>query len=93
MAKAFLLLVICWVNWIVCPYLYAQTVVSESPYRFKHFDTKDGLASEFVYSFAQDSLGFLWIQYSGGLSRYDGAFRKIIRCAINRCGRPYGPLK
>src|SRR5688572_2540108 len=44
----------------------------QNEYRFQHYDTYDGLASEFVMSTRQDSLGFIWLQYYGGLSRFDG---------------------
>jgi len=52
---------------------------SQSQYRFQHYDTYDGLASEFVSSVDQDSLGFIWVQYYGGLSRFDGYNFKTYR--------------
>ena len=46
--------------------------IAQSQYRFQHYDNKDGLADDFVWSIAQDSLGHMWFQYYGGLTRYDG---------------------
>ena len=40
--------------------------------RFKHFTTKDGLASNRVFNLAQDSTGFVWIATDFGLERFDG---------------------
>ncbi|MBL7851766.1 MAG: response regulator, partial [Cyclobacteriaceae bacterium] len=53
--------------------------VAQTRYRFHHLNTKHGLANEFAYSIAQDSLGFIWVEYYGGLSRYDGYNFKIIK--------------
>ncbi|MEX2235116.1 MAG: two-component regulator propeller domain-containing protein, partial [Cyclobacteriaceae bacterium] len=70
-------------NFLLCCTLHvelaAQTVVAQSPYRFQNFDTKDGLPSAFVGSIAQDSLGFIWLQYYLGLSRFDGYNFKVYR--------------
>ncbi|MBO7505809.1 MAG: response regulator [Paludibacteraceae bacterium] len=40
--------------------------------RFKHFTTKDGLASNRVFNLAQDSTGFVWVATDFGLERFDG---------------------
>ena len=57
---------------IVAPTTYAQ-----SNYRFHHYDTRDGLASETTQQIIQDSLGFIWIAYYGGISRFDGYEFKV----------------
>ena len=50
---------------------------SQPQYRFQHFDTKDGLASDLSTRIIQDSLGFLWIDYNSGRTRYDGYNFKV----------------
>ena len=57
--------------------LLSTTAYTQSQYRFQHYGRKDGLASDFVFSLAQDSLGYIWAQYYGGLSRFDGYNSKI----------------
>ena len=52
---------------------------AQSEYRFQHYDINDGLASDDVISLAQDSLGFIWVQSSGGLSRFDGYNFKVYK--------------
>jgi len=59
---------------LICHLCFAQ-----SPYRFQHFTDKDGLASNFVFSIEQDSLGYMWFQYYRGLTRYDGYNFKIYK--------------
>jgi ligand-binding sensor domain-containing protein/two-component sensor histidine kinase len=55
-----------------CALLYSQ----EKRYVFTHFTTRQGLASDYVYSILQDKQGFMWFATANGLQRYDG--RKII---------------
>ena len=45
---------------------------STQPYVFEHFDTSDGLLSNFANSVIQDSLGFIWFLNDNGLTRFDG---------------------
>ena len=40
--------------------------------KFRHLDNNDGLTHNSVYSFFQDSKGFIWIGTMDGLNRYDG---------------------
>src|SRR5262245_53920379 len=47
--------------------------------RFRHINSHDGLASNLTTSLAEDSLGFIWIQHFGGLSRYDGYNFKLYK--------------
>jgi ligand-binding sensor domain-containing protein len=49
---------------------YAQP--SSDPYVFEHFDTSDGLLSNFANAVIQDSLGFIWFLNDNGLTRFDG---------------------
>lgn len=43
-----------------------------SQYNFKHITSRNGLTQSEVYSFLQDSKGFMWIGTLAGLNRYDG---------------------
>jgi len=52
---------------------------AQSQYHFQHFGTQEGLANEFAYTMAQDGQGFVWIQYYGGLSRFDGYDFKVYK--------------
>jgi hypothetical protein len=45
---------------------------AQSQYRFDHYTKKDGLGNDYAYSLAQDSLGYIWIQYFGTLTTFDG---------------------
>lgn len=54
-----------------------QLTYGQPQYRFQHFDTSNGLASDLSTGIVQDSLGFLWIDYNGGKTRYDGYNFKI----------------
>jgi ligand-binding sensor domain-containing protein/two-component sensor histidine kinase len=56
-------------------FLYGQvkTLPIEQPkYIFRHIDNTNGLLSNDVFSFAQDSKGYMWIGTAKGLQRYDG---------------------
>lgn len=56
-------------------YAYAQT----PDLKFDHLTVEDGLSSNTVYSFLQDSRGFMWFGTSEGLNRYDGYSFKLYR--------------
>jgi signal transduction histidine kinase/DNA-binding response OmpR family regulator/ligand-binding sensor domain-containing protein len=56
-----------------------QLSIAQSQYRFQHYSTKDGLADDYAHSLKQDSLGFIWTQYYGGISRFDGHSFKVYR--------------
>jgi len=45
-------------------------------YVFNRLSTKDGLASNQVFSILQDQKGFMWLGTANGLQRYDG--RKVV---------------
>ncbi len=57
--------------WLLESPVVAQAL-HQSNYRFENFDRKDGLLNNFADRLKQDSLGFIWIAYYGGLSRFDG---------------------
>ena len=59
--------------------LMFQLGLSQSQYRFEHFDPPDGSDSPLVYSMVQDSRGFMWIHYTAGLVRYDGYDFKVYK--------------
>jgi ligand-binding sensor domain-containing protein len=55
---------------------------AQSNYRFRHFDSDDGLPSKVFSAVRQDSLGFIWTFHndglsSGGLTRFDGFNFKV----------------
>lgn len=50
-----------------------------SPYSFTHYGMVEGLASNEVFSVAQDQIGYLWIATNNGLQRYDGVHYKTFR--------------
>jgi ligand-binding sensor domain-containing protein len=56
-----------------------QSGVSQSQYHFQRYSVKDGLANDFNWNIEQDSLGFIWVFYYGGMSRFDGYNFKTYR--------------
>jgi signal transduction histidine kinase/DNA-binding response OmpR family regulator/ligand-binding sensor domain-containing protein len=64
---------------LVAMLFLTQITIAQSQFRFQHFSTKDGLADDFVLSVKQDSLGYIWAQYYGGISRFDGHSFKVYR--------------
>ncbi|NTW20213.1 MAG: hypothetical protein HGA42_11675, partial [Nostocales cyanobacterium W4_Combined_metabat2_030] len=54
-------------------------VNGQNIYRFEHFDSKNGLAQNTVFSIYCDTKGFLWIGTWNGLNRYDGKEFKIYK--------------
>ncbi len=64
---------------IVSFFVFAQPAFPQLQYRFQHFDSRDGLASDLSNGLTQDSLGFLWAQHTWGISRYDGYNFKVYR--------------
>ncbi|MEM6346259.1 MAG: two-component regulator propeller domain-containing protein, partial [Bacteroidota bacterium] len=50
----------------------------EKPFIFESYFLEDGLASEMVYSLAEDQSGLLWVGTANGLNRFDGStFKKM----------------
>ena len=67
--------------------LFVQSGFAQSQYRFQNYDASDGLAYDFVYTMAQDSLGFIWTQFPGALSRFDGYKFKVYKHDPNDSSR------
>ncbi|RYZ20801.1 MAG: hypothetical protein EOO10_22920, partial [Chitinophagaceae bacterium] len=57
--------------------LTARVSAQPRQYVFNRLSSREGLASNFVYTIFQDKKGFMWFGTANGLQRYDG--RKIIR--------------
>jgi ligand-binding sensor domain-containing protein/two-component sensor histidine kinase len=66
-------------------FVYSQ----QRQYVFTRISTRDGLASNYVYSIMQDSRGFMWFGTSNGLQRYDG--KKIITFRSTETSGDYLP--
>lgn len=49
-----------------------QTLCAQEQLAFQHISVANGLSQHTVYSFCQDSLGYLWIGTKDGLNKYDG---------------------
>jgi signal transduction histidine kinase/DNA-binding response OmpR family regulator/ligand-binding sensor domain-containing protein len=60
-------------------FLFVQLCFSQPQHRFRHYSKKDGLANDFAWTLVQDSLGYIWVQYYGGLSRFDGYNFKVYK--------------
>ena len=56
---------------------------------FTRLSTKEGLASNIVYSVMQDKRGFMWLATANGLQRYDG--RKVIYFRVPQQEENYLP--
>jgi ligand-binding sensor domain-containing protein len=53
--------------------LFAIPITIDSQdYRFRHFNSGNGLPQPFIYSISQDSKGYLWIGTGSGLARFNG---------------------
>ena len=59
--------------------IISQLCFSQSQYRFQNYDSRDGLVDNYVFSIRQDSLGYMWFQYYGGLTRFDGYSFKVYK--------------
>jgi len=54
------------------------SLISQSKeYRFAHLTTANGISQSEVYTFLEDSNGFMWVGTVDGLNRYDGYSFKI----------------
>lgn len=56
---------------LLCTCLLSLSAYSQS-YRFRNYNTNDGIPNKFVYSIVQDDNGYLWIGTGSGLSKFDG---------------------
>ncbi|MDF2191037.1 two-component regulator propeller domain-containing protein [Paraflavitalea sp. CAU 1676] len=63
-------------------------------YVFNRISTKDGLASNHVYSILQDQKGFMWLGTANGLQRYDGRKAVMFRPPVgDKSYLPAAPIK
>ncbi len=53
-------------------FCFAITIKANSPVRFTHYSTHNGLPNDFVLSIVQDQDGFLWFGTHLGIVRFDG---------------------
>src|SRR6185436_12264866 len=61
-------------------FLFVASVCSaQSSYRFRHYTALDGLASDNALGIVQDSVGFIWIRYTGAITRFDGNTFKVYK--------------
>jgi signal transduction histidine kinase/DNA-binding response OmpR family regulator/ligand-binding sensor domain-containing protein len=70
---------------------FIKEVIAQSSHRFRHYDTRDGLASEEVQTIMQDSLGFIWVHYYGAITRFDGYTFKVYQFDPEDSSRSVGP--
>src|SRR5688572_10528414 len=75
---------------IVSFFVFAQPAFSQSQYRFQHFDSKDGLASDLTEQIFQDSLGYIWTSHTWSVTRFDGYNFKSYRYDPDDTVRPLG---
>src|SRR5262245_38799333 len=59
--------------------IVASDCFAQSQYRFEHYDSSDGLASDIATSITTDSLGHIWIGHPSSLSRFDGYSFKVFK--------------
>src|SRR6187455_2992014 len=57
----------------------ALSAISQTPSRFKTWDTENGLPQNSVQAIAQTPDGYLWIATRDGLARFDGIRFKIFQ--------------
>lgn len=60
------------VNTFWCIFLFSSIINGQS-YRFRYYNTANGLADPYIYTINQDSRGFLWLGTSTGLMKFDGS--------------------
>ncbi|MFT3738705.1 MAG: two-component regulator propeller domain-containing protein [Breznakibacter sp.] len=64
---------------IILGLLCQMVAFAQEIYRFEHFDSRNGLSQNTVFSLYCDSKGFLWIGTWNGLNRYDGKEFKVYK--------------
>ncbi len=69
-------------------WLYASVQAQLPRYlTFRHYTTKDGLASHRIDDLIQDRQGFLWIATENGLNRFDGEVFKLYTLPARQAGQ------
>lgn len=56
-------------------YFYANSITT-SKFQIRHYNIENGLSSNGVFSFLQDSKNYIWIGTDNGLNRFDGTYFK-----------------
>lgn len=64
---------------IILSCIFFANSFSQKQINFVNLNIENGLSSNTINGFAQDSLGFLWIATSNGLNRYDASKFKVYR--------------
>ncbi len=67
MKKNYTRIVLVFILWLV-----VNASLAQSQFRFQHFGRAEGMPHEYVWRMAQDSLGFIWVNYMDRLGRFDG---------------------
>lgn len=58
-------------------------ISGSQPQRFKHLTSADGISQSEIYTFLEDSRGFMWFGTVDGLNRYDGYHIQIFNTNRN----------
>ncbi|MDL2265932.1 response regulator [Parabacteroides sp. OttesenSCG-928-G21] len=64
---------------LLLSFVCCEAIRAAEPYYFRHYNNKDGLSHNTVYSSLQDRKGFLWFGTDDGLNRFDGYTFTIYR--------------
>ena len=59
------------INTLWCFFLFSSLLHGQS-YRFRNYNTANGLTDPYIYTINQDDKGFLWLGTSSGLLKFDG---------------------
>ncbi len=59
-------------GFIILFFLAYQTFSFSQPRHFQHITNEDGISQSEIYTFLEDSRGFMWIGTVDGLNQYDG---------------------
>ena len=70
-------------SFIVPFFLLICLIANSQPKQFKQLTSVDGISQSEVYSFLEDSRGFVWIGTVDGLNRYDGYNIEIFNTSKN----------
>ncbi|HKJ78702.1 MAG TPA: two-component regulator propeller domain-containing protein, partial [Prolixibacteraceae bacterium] len=70
-------------NYLISVLLLISIYSESQTRRFKHLTSADGISQSEVYSFLEDSRGFMWFGTVDGLNRYDGYHIEIFNTKID----------